>query len=424
MAIFHSLEFDGINSTDNGIFITGEAVYNAPEREVEMISIPGRNGAFALDKGRYENITVTYPAGAFGTDQEEFARKIRSFRNLLASKNGYKRLVDTYHPDEYRMGIFKDAFEVEAVSNSKAGEFNIVFDCKPQRYLMSGEAKLSVNDGDMIYNPTPFESSPLLEVEGYGTIGFNGYEIELDNGYLGYTEIQKTFQFTPPLSKQLTSSLFNSTDDITVSRLAVRWGLNALDFNGFKSIILGDKTTPADTGDGTTSVEAISGVQKSARCVTTFPSSIFSGSEPTTLTDVVDAHFMCDKLNPSDTVYVLIAVTATITVTYTPSTQTLSVTVSGAADPGGSMASRVEFVADTSTCSTIYADSTVVMLGNPTYIDCDFGEAYKYENGEYISLNQHIDLGSNLPKLASGNNEITFDNTITELKIVPRWWIV
>jgi phage-related protein len=62
------------------------------------------------------------------------------------------------------------------------------------------------------------------------------------------------------------------------------------------------------------------------------------------------------------------------------------------------------------------------VLGNPTYIDCDFGEAYKVENNEYISLNNHIDLGSDLPKLAKGNNIISVDSSITELKLVPRWW--
>ena len=61
--IFKSLEFDGESSKGYGVYITGAAVYNAPEREVEMITIPGRNGSFALDHGRFQNIEVTYPAG-------------------------------------------------------------------------------------------------------------------------------------------------------------------------------------------------------------------------------------------------------------------------------------------------------------------------------------------------------------------------
>lgn len=72
--------------------------------------------------------------------------------------------------------------------------------------------------------------------------------------------------------------------------------------------------------------------------------------------------------------------------------------------------------------NTIYGDSTQSVLGQPTYIDCDLGEAYKVESGEIISLNRYIDLGSDLPKLAVGNNTFTFDNTVTDLKVVPRYW--
>ena len=86
MAIFRSLTFDGVNSLDYGIYITGEAAYNAPERAVEMVNIPGKNGALALDQGRFENIEVTYHAGCFADNQAEFAEKVMRFRKVLASR--------------------------------------------------------------------------------------------------------------------------------------------------------------------------------------------------------------------------------------------------------------------------------------------------------------------------------------------------
>ena len=45
MAMMQSITFGGVNSADYGIYIGGEGVFNAPKREVEMIEIPGRNGA-------------------------------------------------------------------------------------------------------------------------------------------------------------------------------------------------------------------------------------------------------------------------------------------------------------------------------------------------------------------------------------------
>ena len=62
-AIYKELTFDGENSGDYGIYITGAGTFNAPQRDVDLVTIPGRNGSFALDHGRFENIEVTYPAG-------------------------------------------------------------------------------------------------------------------------------------------------------------------------------------------------------------------------------------------------------------------------------------------------------------------------------------------------------------------------
>ena len=160
-SMFKSLVFDGVDSRDYGIYITGEAVFNSPERDVEMIEIPGRNGTYALDKGRFSNIEVSYPAGIFGDTEADFRQGIRAFRNALASRKGYKRLEDEYNPDEYRMAVYKNGLEVTPTA-LKAGEFTITFDAMPQRFLKSGETAVAVASGGTLNNPTLFESHPLI----------------------------------------------------------------------------------------------------------------------------------------------------------------------------------------------------------------------------------------------------------------------
>lgn len=206
MAIFKALTFDGVNSLDYGIYITGEAVYNAPERAVEMVTIPGKNGALVLDQGRFENIEVTYHAGCFADNQQDFAEKVREFRNALASRYTYKRLTDEYNTDEYRLGLYKSGLEVDAVGYHRAGEFDIVFDCKPQRFLLEGEEPYnftsnyqqlldenseSLTDGNgeeleggitlsnEIVNPTEFESKPLIKITGSGNVGIGSQIISV-----------------------------------------------------------------------------------------------------------------------------------------------------------------------------------------------------------------------------------------------------
>ena len=179
MAVYKSLTFGTKNSTNYGIYISGEGVYNAPERVVEMVSIPGRNGALAMDEGRFENIEVTYPAGTFGDTQTGFADKVKAFRNELCSRHTYVRLTDDYHTDEFRLALYKSGLEVKPESYNRAGEFNIVFTCKPQRFLTSGESTTTLTSSGTISNPTNFDAQPLLVVTGTGTLTVNGVQIAI-----------------------------------------------------------------------------------------------------------------------------------------------------------------------------------------------------------------------------------------------------
>ena len=216
MALFNSFTFDNENSLESGIYITGEAVYNAPKRAVEMITIPGKDGDLTLDQGRFENIDVKYPAGCFADSKEDFAEKVAQFRNVLASRFTYKRLTDTYHPDEFRLGVYRSGLEVDAVNQNRAGEFDIVFDCKPQRFLTSGEVPYDfvtsyqgltdensvqlqnesgvdieggVGFSNNIVNPTNFEAKPLIHAKGNGIVNLGSQRITISGLSSNNTDI-------------------------------------------------------------------------------------------------------------------------------------------------------------------------------------------------------------------------------------------
>ena len=157
--------FDGENSADYGLYISGDSVYNAPNREIDMVSIPGRNGQLAIDMGRYENITVTYPAFVFADTQEEFREKIRRIRNWLCSKTSYQRLTDEYNPESFRLGLYKSGLEVEPIFYNRCGEFEMSFDCKPQRFLFTGEEVFTLGE----WGETETYSGAIVSFEGTET---------------------------------------------------------------------------------------------------------------------------------------------------------------------------------------------------------------------------------------------------------------
>ena len=181
MGLLNYLTYDGVDSRDFGVFLSGEGAFDAPARRGEMISIPGRNGSLFMDEGVFENITVEYPA-FIGTGYEAiFRNKLGDLRSALTSRGNYKRLTDTYHPDEFRLGVYREGLEVDPKVITRAGGFTMKFDCKPQRFLVSGETPHIFTANGTISNPTLFESSPIIKVTGNGTIAIGPYIFRVSN---------------------------------------------------------------------------------------------------------------------------------------------------------------------------------------------------------------------------------------------------
>ena len=170
MGLLNHLTFDGVDSSSFGVFISGDGVFDAPARRGEMISIPGRNGSLFMDEGVFENITVEYPAFIGTKSETDFYDKLAAFKSAILSRENYKRLSDSYHPDEFRLAIYKSGLEVSPKHYNRAGGFTLEFDCKPQRFLLSGETSFIYTANGTITNPTLFESSPLIRVTGNGTV--------------------------------------------------------------------------------------------------------------------------------------------------------------------------------------------------------------------------------------------------------------
>ena len=173
--------FGNVDSSEYGIYISGEGVFDAPKRDVEQVRIPGRNGTLEIDRGRFENIEVTYPAFNYEATLAEFSDRLSDFRNALCSKIGYQRLTDTIHTDEYRMATFRSGLEVSPIKYNTGSTFDIVFDCKPQRYLKSGDKPHTFTSNGYITNPTLFDALPIIAVTGNGRINVAGHLITVSD---------------------------------------------------------------------------------------------------------------------------------------------------------------------------------------------------------------------------------------------------
>lgn len=178
---FNYITFDRKNLFDWGLHTNGGKTFGTPERDYEDVEIPGRNGALTFDKGRFKNVTLTYSDCSLIFDDEiTFEQNISALLNWLAKGYSYRRLEDTYHPDEYRLAKFVGGTDPE-VYYLRSASFDLEFDCKPQRYLKIGEQSISFTATGKIYNPTLFPSEPLIRVYGTGTVTVGSVTITISS---------------------------------------------------------------------------------------------------------------------------------------------------------------------------------------------------------------------------------------------------
>ena len=229
------LTFAGKSTNNFGIWISGEGTYDAPERNVQTQEVAGRNGNLLMDMGNFRNISIKYPA-AIKTDMPS---RFRDFVNFAGSQIGYQRLEDTYHPYEYRMARFKSNLSIETAGYmNRSGQFTLEFDCKPQRFLKSGEEPIDFTSNGMLYNRTEFEAKPLLRVygSGSGTVSIGSETIsisaistyvdidcEIMDAYKGAVNCNGNVSFTNDIVLKAGENNIAKTGSITKVTITPRW---------------------------------------------------------------------------------------------------------------------------------------------------------------------------------------------------------
>lgn len=175
------ITFNGVSSDSVGLHVETFPNFRTAERDYEVIHVPGRNGDVYIDKGAYKNTKRTYTV-SFGSYKKDLSEQIQPVIDWLYSTDEYAVLYDTYEPDTYWMARFNGPTDFANILG-RAGRATIEFDCKPQRYLYSGDFPLNFSAEGTIVNPTQFPSSPIIKVNGSGsgTVTINDITISLSD---------------------------------------------------------------------------------------------------------------------------------------------------------------------------------------------------------------------------------------------------
>lgn len=413
---FPAFRFAGESSKDYNVYITDVNVFDSAARDVQSVEIPGRNGAYILDHGRYKNVAVEYDCaiGAQGsTGAEDFADAVAAVRSWLGSHVGYYRLENDLNPDEYRMAAFTGEIEVDTVG-VQMGRFSVKFDCKPQRFLVDGDTAQTITSGGTIENPTAFNARPLLMVTGYGDLNIGDDTISITDTPIGVYTIANSQMITGRHVIQNVGALLNTGDMFKVSGGYLDFEIKGAE--GYRVNLNTVSFSPSSADITAAIISTPTAWSFIARVSNTFADAFMKG---TSHTNTVTTGFSCDYYpigSPASTATA--SGTAGIKMTYDANADTLEIwryaVYTGTTNVIGDTVAQ--------NTGTITGDSSKGSLGEPLYLDLDIGEAYKYESGNVVSVNNAVSFGAELPELPPGETAITFDNTVTQLQVVPRWW--
>lgn len=161
------IKWAGVRSDELNLVVEHYPKRIFPSRRDEKQVVPGRPGEIVYATARdFNNYDQPYDVVLEGPKQglPFISNKIAEW---LLGHPGYHRLEDNYDPATYRMARYNGG---ESFTNwfNQYGRGTITFDCMPQRWLKSGEVKMTLKKNQEILNPTGMEALPIFEITGTG----------------------------------------------------------------------------------------------------------------------------------------------------------------------------------------------------------------------------------------------------------------
>lgn len=470
MAWLKGFTYDGIESLDYDLYITSGSVYDAPERVVDMIKVPGRNGNLAIDRGKFENIDVEYNVYTKDRSQTSFAQNIRDFRNELCSRHEYLRLTDDYNSDEFRLGIYKSGLEFDA-DIDRAGAIKLTFDCKPQRFLTAGETERSIPEWSDLHT----DSGSLVTVDNSsGEYAVKSLSTDIvpqqsGSGDPSPTNIRPITGFS---SANIYVSPTTSVGDATTYN--VSFGSAGTVYGGTLDVVSGQLTvthgiklvnelswtyadTPSRCSAHITDIKRASGARRTTllsseyvcvddgRPLADVPNGSIYNAGTSDWVTIVDARYTtADAFTTAQGSQQIVYPLATpLTYQLTATQVAFLLGTNNIWSDTGDIQIEYGKGGNTLFNPTLFDSKPLLVVtgygnlginsqtltienGYPSqvvYIDCDSMEAWTESGGVKSPANDLIqNAGDAFPVLESGVNVFSLPVTITSLKVTPRWW--
>lgn len=160
----------GTSNKDVGMVVEHYPSIIIPQRNQDVQTVPGRNGAIVLANGSFANYDQTYRVFLDAKHIGNLEQVMPKVTDWLLGNEGYQRLEDSYFPDVYRMAYYSGGAEFVSFFN-EYGEGTLTFNCAPEKYFKMGDRDIVLSKNQVLRNPSVFAAMPLIKITGNGSNG-------------------------------------------------------------------------------------------------------------------------------------------------------------------------------------------------------------------------------------------------------------
>lgn len=175
---------DGEDAKSVGIRLQKALEFSEPVPIYEKEHVPGRNGDLIFFTNSFNNRTAIASCFLLEKNVTSIFGKLNRF---FFGKNGYRKLETSDDPDHYWLARINNGAKVYQMARTLA-PFDLQFDCKPQRFVKSGNDANEFLTNGTLKNFFGFDALPLISVYGSGsgilTIGEVSVDVKELDGVL------------------------------------------------------------------------------------------------------------------------------------------------------------------------------------------------------------------------------------------------
>lgn len=218
------ISFNGKLLSEYGVSVDESGSHIKAKRSYTTTSVAGRNGDLTYSNNRYENVSIAFPCFI----RSDYIDRYADLMAFLTSEDGYKRLEIASEADYYREAVLDSSSEPTTGPWTKSASFTLTFNCKPQRWLISGET--AVENPSSLTNPFYTDAAPLIRVYGSGTLKVGSETLVIASHTYDYIDIDCYLQDCYYGGTNCNNLVTLSSGDFPV----LKAGANGISYDGTK----------------------------------------------------------------------------------------------------------------------------------------------------------------------------------------------